>query len=316
MTRYLFSPPARPVPVLVDTDMATDCDDAGALAVLHALASAGEAEILAVLVNNRGRYSTGAVAALNAYYGRPHIPIGAYNGREIGLDDTPIFEVLAKDMAEYGHTIVTRDDVPDAVSVYRKTLAARPGKDAVIISIGHLNNLRDLLLSPPDEIDPRNGVDLIRDSVAHAVVMGGAYPSGREHNFFARGSAAVTGAAIEGWPTPILFSGYELGEKILTGQNLQGLPPENPMVRAYAMHGSKPLEKGRPSWDQSAIVAAIQGPGRNWNLSAPGRNQIEADGSNQWIDDSTGAHAYLTEKMPPGEVAAEIEALMRHSPGQ
>jgi hypothetical protein len=38
-----------PVGVVFDSDMANDCDDAGALAVLHGLADLGEVEILAVV---------------------------------------------------------------------------------------------------------------------------------------------------------------------------------------------------------------------------------------------------------------------------
>jgi len=34
------------IKVIFDTDMDTDCDDAGALAILHALADNGEVEIL------------------------------------------------------------------------------------------------------------------------------------------------------------------------------------------------------------------------------------------------------------------------------
>ena len=44
-----------PVPIIFDTDMDNECDDAGALAVLHALADEGEAEILAVVTNRRGK---------------------------------------------------------------------------------------------------------------------------------------------------------------------------------------------------------------------------------------------------------------------
>jgi hypothetical protein len=40
-----------PVRIFFDTDMHTDCDDAGALAVLHALADRGECEILATVVS-------------------------------------------------------------------------------------------------------------------------------------------------------------------------------------------------------------------------------------------------------------------------
>ena len=44
---------AAPVKVIFDTDMANDCDDAGALAVLHALADLGEVEILATATNRK-----------------------------------------------------------------------------------------------------------------------------------------------------------------------------------------------------------------------------------------------------------------------
>src|SRR3954447_4901419 len=66
----------QPVPILFDTDMMTDCDDAGAMAVLHALADNGECEILATVVSARDPWSVAAVDAINTYYGRPDLPIG------------------------------------------------------------------------------------------------------------------------------------------------------------------------------------------------------------------------------------------------
>ena len=40
------------VKITFDTDMLTDCDDAAALGILHKLADAGEAEILATMVTS------------------------------------------------------------------------------------------------------------------------------------------------------------------------------------------------------------------------------------------------------------------------
>ncbi|MCK9316355.1 MAG: nucleoside hydrolase, partial [Verrucomicrobia bacterium] len=40
-----------PAKIIFDTDMAEDVDDVGALALLHALADAGEAEILACMIS-------------------------------------------------------------------------------------------------------------------------------------------------------------------------------------------------------------------------------------------------------------------------
>ena len=42
---------SKPVQIIFDTDMDIDCDDAGALAVLHALMDYEEAEILGVVVD-------------------------------------------------------------------------------------------------------------------------------------------------------------------------------------------------------------------------------------------------------------------------
>ena len=67
---------AEPVRVIFDTDMITDFDDVGALACLHALADAGEAEILATVTCTRGNASVGAVQVINSYYGRGDLPGG------------------------------------------------------------------------------------------------------------------------------------------------------------------------------------------------------------------------------------------------
>src|SRR5687768_16854650 len=46
-----------PVKVIFDTDMDSDCDDLGALAVLHALADRGEVEILATVTSSQNPWS-------------------------------------------------------------------------------------------------------------------------------------------------------------------------------------------------------------------------------------------------------------------
>ena len=76
---------AEPVKVIFDTDMLTDFDDVGALACLHALADAGEAEILATVSSTRGNASVGAVQVINSYYGRGNLPVGAPMYQIFGL---------------------------------------------------------------------------------------------------------------------------------------------------------------------------------------------------------------------------------------
>ena len=65
------------VPIIFDTDIGTDVDDAGALAILHILADQGEAEILATMSANQNRWCAPAIDVINTPYGRPDIPIGS-----------------------------------------------------------------------------------------------------------------------------------------------------------------------------------------------------------------------------------------------
>ncbi|HRT97049.1 MAG TPA: Tm-1-like ATP-binding domain-containing protein, partial [Planctomycetota bacterium] len=67
---------AEPVKIIFDTDMDSDCDDAAALALLHALADNGEAEILATMCSATHPFSAPCTDAINTYYGRPNLPIG------------------------------------------------------------------------------------------------------------------------------------------------------------------------------------------------------------------------------------------------
>jgi len=74
-------PPAsaarKPVPVIFDTDITGDCDDVLALAMLHALADRGECRIEAVTISKINPLAAAFVDAVNTFYGRGDLPIGA-----------------------------------------------------------------------------------------------------------------------------------------------------------------------------------------------------------------------------------------------
>jgi len=135
-----------PVGVILDTDMANDCDDAGALAVLHALADRGESEILAVVTNRKDPSNASAAAAdaINTWYGRPDIPIGTdKDGAKPPKrwNDPSAYCGALRD--EFPHDARPDDEMPDALDVYRETLRARPDGSVVICSVGALSNLED-----------------------------------------------------------------------------------------------------------------------------------------------------------------------------
>jgi len=109
-----------PAHIILDTDMDSDCDDAGALALLHVLADRGEAKILAVAASSLYRWSVPCIEAINRYYGRPDLPIGAPKRDAV---DSHAGSKYARAVAE---SVTTRweanSDAPDATEVYRQPL--------------------------------------------------------------------------------------------------------------------------------------------------------------------------------------------------
>lgn len=68
----------KPEIVILDTDMGSDCDDVGALALLHEYANKGDTEILGVIYSSGAvPYGAGVIDAINRYYNHSDVPIGA-----------------------------------------------------------------------------------------------------------------------------------------------------------------------------------------------------------------------------------------------
>lgn len=310
------------VKVIFDTDMASDVDDVGALALLHALADLGEAEILAVGISSRNEHVGPCLDAINTWYGRPDIPIGYQRGIQVGypadtgeLTESKYAEAVAK---MFPHRLRRSSDAPDAALLYRKVLAAQPDGSVVIVSVGFLTNLRSLLNTPPDAISDWSGEELVRRKVRLWVCMGGKFPDGRfkdgggEYNLRIDTRASLR--ALNDWPTPVVLSGFEIGARIFTGKGLRAAREPNP-VRAAYLHFNG-LEN-RESWDQTAVLYAVRGAAAYWTESDPGLCLMHASlrsSYNEWIPTPRKSHRYLIEKMAASEVARVIEDLMLRPP--
>jgi inosine-uridine nucleoside N-ribohydrolase len=299
----------EPVRVIFDTDIMGDVDDVGAVAVLHALAARGEAQILAMGVSAKNPDCVPCLDALNTYFGRPDIPIGVVKGKGFKKRSRYSRQISG----EFPHKIKSPDEVPDAALLYRKVLAAQPDGAVTIISVGQLTNFRNLLQTRGDEHGALPGPELVRRKVKLWVCMGGTYPEGREANVRRDGPASAY--AVAHWPTPIVFSGSEIGVEVLTGGRLAELPETSPVRRAYQLYnGLKPHK----SWDQTAVLYAVRGQGGGlkdvWDLHREGHCHVFPDGRNAWRPEPDKPHGYLVRKMPPAKVARLIEALMLYQP--
>jgi hypothetical protein len=315
---------ADPVRIIMDVDLAEDVDDAGALAVLHALADRGEAEILGVMVSSKNESVGPCADAINTWYGRPDLPIGYQHGHQYGYRnptdpdrDTPskYAEAVAR---AFPHDLQRSSDAPEAAALYRRLLAAQPDRSVTIVTVGFLTNLRNLLDSRPDAYSPLDGEALVRQKVKQWVCMGGIFPGGTfpdgggEYNVMWDTSASVR--AVNDWPTPVVFSGFEIGARIKVGARLKNTPEGNP-VRACYLHYNGLQD--REAWDLTAVLYAVRGAGDYWTLSEPGLCLMHArvpHGFNEWIPAPQKQHRYLIEKMPPAELGRVLEGLAIQAP--
>jgi len=307
-----------PARVIFDTDMSGDCDDCGALALLNKLSDMGEARILACVANSRERQNAVAasISAINTYYGRPDIPIGTYHGSDGAL----IGSAYAAELRDkFPHHALPDDQEPAALDVYRTALAAAPDRSVTVVSVGFFCNLRDLLRSKPDALSPLSGPELIRAKVKQLVVMGGRFPASDpdhgEYNF----SASIpldTKFVVSHWPTPILFSGFEIGISIITGKSLASTPATNPVRRAYELAYGNCVRNGRPSWDLTAALAAVRDPRTYWNLSPAGTCDVSNIGTNTWNPQPDTGRTYLIRKLPPTEIARILDNLITSLPAR
>jgi pyrimidine-specific ribonucleoside hydrolase len=299
-------------PLIFDTDMGPDYDDVGAITLLHALADSGQVNILATIASTKYPGVVPVLNIFNTYFNRATIPLGVPKGKAIEQRDTQHWSDTL--IARYPHSIKSNDEATEAVELYRKILAARPDNSVTIVTVGFFTNLAGLLQSTGDKYSPYPGSELVRRKVKLLVSMAGKFPSGNEFNV--REDASAAKLVFEGWPSKILLSGFEIGQKIKTGLPLVNNKAikNSPVKDVFRI--SIPLSKqdsaGRMSWDQTAVLVAVKGYAP-WYKLQQGTMVVNADGTNTWSD-SGNRHAYLVENLPFSVVAAYINKLMQHQP--
>jgi inosine-uridine nucleoside N-ribohydrolase len=307
----------KPAKIIFDTDMLTDPEDVNALCLLNAFADEGEAEILACVANGHeaNRASGAAIDVVNTFYHRPDIPIGTYKGGYTNKKST--YTQILRD--SFPHDAPNDDELPDALAVYRETLSKQPDHSVVIISVGFLLNLQNLMNSKPDKFSNLDGKNLIRKKVKELVVMGGKYPEGREYNFYYGGVASAAKNVVENWPyeVPIMFSGYEIGEKIISGKNYKNKLTYCPLLIALK-NAYDAISRGRESWDETAVIYGIRGlsyKGKEyWKAQSKGSVLIDClDGSNKWMSSPDKNQSYLIQSMNPDSLGSFMENLILNS---
>jgi pyrimidine-specific ribonucleoside hydrolase len=303
----------KPVNIIFDSDMGPDYDDVGAITILHALADNGEAKILATMASNKYEGIAAVLDLFNTYFKRPNIPIGVPRGNALNIRDSQHWTDSV--IANYPHKIKTNADAEDAVKLYRKILNKQPDNSVTIVTIGFLTNISDLINSAPDEYSRLDGKELIRKKVKLLVSMAGKFPEGGEFNLHR--DIPSSNNVFQNIGIPIIYTGFEIGEKIKTGLPLinNASIKNSPVKDAFRIAISKSAgdAQGRMSWDETAVLIAIKGYEPFYDLHKGKMNFVAANGKNTWDDNGEG-QGYVVEKVDHKQVQDLIDLLIQHQP--
>ncbi|ETS79387.1 hypothetical protein PFICI_09240 [Pestalotiopsis fici W106-1] len=280
--------------LIIDTDLFSDVDDAGALLIAT---TATNVNLLAVNINYPSSYSAWCASAIVAHYGL-NVPIGIRKP----FANVSYFDDFYYQLGEYASKIAyhhsggnltwgNADDAWDAVALYRKVLSEAEDNSVTIASIGFFENLSGLLNSTADEYSSLDGPALVSAKVSELVIMGGDYPSGYEYNFWGDNPTA-TAHVVNNWNGSIVYSGADLGGNVTSGALLIAQGPENDPVRQaylYYTHGG-----ARYSWDPLTVLYAIDGlsSGLFEYGNQYGYNYVHPNGSNEWVFDEQVANQH------------------------
>ena len=268
-------------PLIFDTDIGNDVDDALALAMLHSFASRGEIRLEAVTITKDNPWAARLTSAIDAFYGRARIPIGiVHNGQT--KDDGYLKKAI--DAGHYQY----EDHPEEAVALLRRVLESSADGSVIIVQVGFSTNLAHLLDAP-------GGRNLAAKKVKRLVVMAGDFTGGGPEYNVKIDIAAAQKLAAE-WPTPVYWSGFELGRTIkYPARSIErdfGPPGRNPVADSYRVYQRMPYD--RETWDLTAALYAIRPDDGYFAVSPAGRVTVDARGMTTFRPDAAGRHFVLS----------------------
>jgi inosine-uridine nucleoside N-ribohydrolase len=278
---------AAPVPLIFDTDMGNDIDDALALAVIHALESRGEAKLLAVTLTKDNPKAAPFVDAVNTFYGRGAVPIGVVRDGST-KEEGKYLGAVADHPDRFPRDLMSGKDAPEAVGLLKEILGKQPDGSVVMVQVGFSTNLVRL-------ISTDQGRDLVKRKVRLLSIMGGAFPTlSAEYNI--KIDLDSSKRLMAGWPTPIVFSGFEIGKAILyPAASIErdfAYAPNHPIPPAYRSYMKMPYD--RPTWDLTSVLYAVRPDHGYFSVSIPGRVAVDDGGFTRFTPEKGGPHRFLT----------------------
>lgn len=283
--------------VILDTDIGPDCDDAGALAVLITESNRLGFKIAGVANCTSNRFGNGAIRAISEFCGTP-VEISQFGGKGFFETDNLYNKHVSEKYLEGREDAVC---ATDALEFYKKQLESAEDDGIVIITVGMMNNVSTALSAYPE---------LFAKKVNAIIAMAGKFPMGTEFNITSDIASAQN--VFTNFPNIIVCSGFEVGEKILTGYSAPPANAEhNPIYDSYAMYvrGKNGVHL-RPSWDLTAVEFAARGEGDFYKLSHSGKITVDSSGSTFFKREKNGNRYYIMKKAKDADIAAYLNSIL------
>jgi inosine-uridine nucleoside N-ribohydrolase len=290
-------------PVIFDTDIGNDVDDALALAMLHALTDRGECELIAVTLTNANAAAVPYIRMVNRFYGRGDLPVGAAVKDLKGGNGDGYMAAALKAM----HVNASSSNAEPAPALLRRLLRSSQEK-VVIVQTGFSTNLAALLGSAED-------IALVRNKVALVVAMAGNFADGAaEYNVHIDADSAK--AVFERWPTPIVFSGFEIGRELLfpasSVERDFGYATPHPVAESYRAYKKMPYD--RPTWDLTAVLEAVRPDRGYFGRSENGTVAVSADGVTRFTAGGGDRQFLRLDPARRAEILSVLELLASEPP--
>jgi len=102
-------------------------------------------------------------------------------------------------------------------------------------------------------------------------------------------------ALAKDWPTPIVYSGFEIGLNIpypaASIERDYAYVEHHPLAEAYQLYIPTPHE--RPTWDLTSVLWAVRPERGYFDVSEPGRTHVTDEGVTEFEEAEGGNCVYL-----------------------
>lgn len=234
---------------ILGTDWFTDCDDAAAVRLLARAHKAGQIKLCGIIINACLPQSVSSLYGFLKSEGLTDIPIGLDKNATYMKGQATYQLPLAELAPEIDNSAAF-----EPVGLYRKILSEEDRVE--IIEIGFEQVIGQVIESAPNCHSEKNGMELLKEKCPKIWVMGGRWceKNGWEYNISDHLQTRV-GAKIlcEKCPCPLVFSGNEIGEKVLFGKNIDR---NDILFTAMEAYGTP---HGRSAYDPMTVLLALAG---------------------------------------------------------